>query len=172
MATFLNELRPQSLESFKIFQYESFGPQSFQALSCHGESLTKLELKMLTPGTIPKLSLLKDCTNLISLSVAGDELATIDLEGSHKDEFLETVAWLERCKKLRTLAFTKFFSAPALMAAILSENTICLTSLSYEGEGLLDTKSFHKALANQTSLEYLFLKEEEVEGGYDQTGQD
>lgn len=127
---------------------------------------------MLTPGTIPKLSLLKDCTNLISLSVAGDELATIDLEGSHKDEFLETVAWLERCKKLRTLAFTKFFSAPALMAAILSENTICLTSLSYEGEGLPDTKNFHKALANQTSLEYLFLKEEGVEGGYDQAGQD
>lgn len=172
VAAFLNELRPQSLESFKMYEYESFRPQSLEALSCHGESLTKLKFKILSTRTGPKLSLLKDCTNLVSLSVAANEPTTIDLEGSCKGEFLETVAWLKRCKKLRTLDFTRFFSAPALMAAILSENSICLTSLSFQGEGLPHTKDFHKALANQTSLKYLFLREEEFEGEYDQAGQD
>lgn len=69
LAAFLNELRPQSLEWFVTVSKIEFGPQCFQALSCHGESLVELKLDMLTPDTIPKFSLLKCCTNLVSLSL-------------------------------------------------------------------------------------------------------
>lgn len=87
LAAFLNELRPQSLESFKTCPYERFGPQSLQALSCHGESLVELELRILGLGTIPTVSLLNDCTNLVSLLLAGDKFTKIHLGGSYRDDF-------------------------------------------------------------------------------------
>lgn len=93
LAAFLNELRPQSLESFKTCLYQTFGPQSLQALSCHGESLVELELKMSGLGTIPTVSLLNDCTNLVSLLLTGDKFTTIELGGPYRDDsvFAENV---------------------------------------------------------------------------------
>lgn len=157
LANFLNELRPHSLESLETFSNHGFGPESFQALSCHGESLIGLKLNVLWPENIPKLPLLKGCINLVYLSLAGN-WQTIDLEQTHNDSFLETVAWLKECKKLRILALTKIFSAPALITPMLLENGIHLTSLEYEGTVVRDAKKFYQAMANQTSLQSLWLK--------------
>lgn len=157
LATFLNELRPQSLESFETFSHPN-GPETFQSLSGHGESLIELKLNFIPQHALTKLSLLKDCTNLVSLSLVGNRLFATDLENSYNDAFLETVAWLKECKKLRTLAFAEIPSATALLIPILLENSIHLTSLECECFGLPDTKKFHQALANQTSLQTLWLK--------------
>lgn len=127
-------------------------------MSGHGESLVELKLNYLPSKAVPNISLLKGCTNLVSLSLAGNGIAIDDIEKSHNDDFLETVAWLKRCKKLRVLAFTKFFSAPSLMTPILLENSIRLTSLGYEGFAVRETENFYQALANQTSLQSLYLK--------------
>lgn len=145
------------------------GPQSFQALSCHGELLIELKLNTLQPDIIPKVSQLKCCTNLVSLSLGGigARWANFDLEEEHNDAFLEMVAWLKECKQLRTLAFTNFPSAIALMALILLENSIHLTSLEYLGFRLLYTEEFLLALANQTSLQFLTLEEQEEIGYWD-----
>lgn len=161
LSAFLNELRPHSLGSFETFNAWGFGPQSFQALSCHGKSLSELKLHMLPPDSTPHVSLLKDCTNLVLLSLAARELATIDLKKSHNDAFLAMVAWLKECKKLRILSFANFFCATLVMAQTLSENSIRLTSLECEGGGFPGTAQFHQALANQTSLQHLWLKDEE-----------
>lgn len=69
LTAFINELRPKSLESFATASYDCFSPQCFQALSCHSESLIELKLNMLQRCTIPKVSLLNRCTNLVSLSL-------------------------------------------------------------------------------------------------------
>lgn len=156
LANLLNELCPQSLESFETSAYR---PEAFQALSCHLKSLNELKLENLPTSSIPVIPLLKGCTNLVSLSLGGHEQQTIDLEGSHNDVFLEMVAWLKECKKLRKLTFTTFFGAPALMIPLLLDNSIRLTLLKYEGFVTRDTKKFHQALANQTSLRSLWLKE-------------
>ena len=65
---------------------------------------------MLQAGTLPGVSLLKGCTNLVSLTLGGDGLTTPDLETLDNDNFRETVAWLRECIKLRVLVFTNFFS--------------------------------------------------------------
>lgn len=162
LATFLNELCPQSLKSFE--SSNKIGPRSFQALSCHGEMLTELKLDMLSPDIAPKVSLLKCCTNLVSLSlgdrwwVLGDRGRATSHHKIHNHAFLETVAWLKECKKLQALAFTNFSGAIALTAPILLENSIHLTSLVYEGLGLLSSKKLLRALANQTSLQSLSLE--------------
>lgn len=162
LAASLNELRPQSLESFAMVCKNRFGSHCFRALSCHAESLLKLKIKMLRPGSIPKVWLLKCCTNLVSLSLGGNGWGTTDLEQTHSDAFLETITWLKECKNLRTLAFTNFPSATALMAKIFLENSIQLTSLIYVGPELLYDEEFVRGLANQTSLELLSLEEEEL----------
>ncbi|MCJ1423974.1 hypothetical protein MMC29_001861 [Sticta canariensis] len=158
-AAFLNELRPQSLESFKTSTYQSPGPEILHALSCHGESLVELKLNVIPVcmrGPIPQFSLLKGCTNLVSLSLAGTEQYT-SLEKSHIDAFLEMVAWLKECKKLRILALKKFFTSPVIAPFFLDE-TIHLTSLEYEVYGNRDITEIHQALANQTSLQRLWFK--------------
>lgn len=157
MAAFLSELRPQSLEFFGTYVSLSPGSDSFHALSWHGKSLVELKLEHLTESSMPKLSLLKGCTNLVTLKLAGNELSNSDLENSHNEVFLEMVAWLKECKKLRNLIFAQFFSASALMAPILLDNSIQLTSLHYESLVMRNTKEFHQALANKTSLHSLVL---------------
>lgn len=90
----------------------------------------------------------------------------INLAELDKKAFLEMVAWLKECKKLRFLALNSVCYAPALIASVLSENTIHLTSLiltapvsrQYEGFIMRDTEEFLHALANQTSLQRLWLK--------------
>lgn len=110
---------------------------------------------------MPKFSPLKDCTNLVSLSLGGFApiINTIDLEKKHEDILREMCAWLKNCKQLRFLAITDFIGAPALMAQILLDNIIQLTSLEYEGSVIPDAKEFYQALVNQKSLEILSLKE-------------
>lgn len=79
-----------------------------------------------------------------------------DLEQSHNDDFLEIVTWLKECKSLQILTFTRFLSA-SVIAPILLETNIHLISLKYEGFGMWDNTKFHHALANQTSLQSLWL---------------
>lgn len=98
-----------------------------------------------------KVWLLKTCTNLVSISLSENRQAFADLKGEHNDAALKTIAWLKECKKPRILAFNDFAIAIDLMVPILSEYSIHLTSLKYEGASLLDTEKCFPALANQTS---------------------
>lgn len=165
LAAFLNGLRPQSLESFQSFGGSGYGgTQSFRELSSHGESLIQLKLHNLPSEMLPKLSLLKGCTNLISLSLDGSRTDTFtEFEKSHKDVFLETAVWLKECRKLRSLAFTKFSGALGLMTLILLENCVHLTSLAYVGKELVHNQKFYEALAKQSSLQCLRLRQEAEE---------
>lgn len=151
LVAFLNELTPQSLESFETFDYCYIRPETFQALNCHGESLIKLKLNILSTDTFSKISLLKGCTNLVSLSLGGGQLLE-DLV------VLEIVAWLKELKKLKVLAFDCSFIAPAFLSPIFLDDSICLTSFKYDCLAKGDTKTFNEALANQTSLKSLWLK--------------
>lgn len=82
-----------------------------------------------------------------------------DFEELDKNADPETVAWLSGCKNLRILAFTKFFRAADLITPALSEKSIHLTSLEFEGP-VKHAKLFFTALANQTSLQSLWLRGE------------
>lgn len=157
LAAFLKDLRPQSLESFKSFNCYQLEPAILQALSCHGESLTELNLTTFRVGaTFPKFSLLKGCTNLVSFSLAGDERYHRELQISHHRGLCEMISWLKDCKKLRNLAITSFID-PSWISPVLSEVSIHLTSLKCQGFDMQDTGTLHRPLANQTSLRSLWL---------------
>ena len=166
-ATFLDDLRPNSLESFEIISLSQIGAESFLALNCHRESLTELKLVGLEADAIPAMSMLKGCTNLISLSLAENGAATQDLEKRHNDIFLETIAWLLDCKRLQAISMTKMLSATGLLTPVLLENGIKLTRLELEGYSMSESADFHRALASQTSLQALWLKGESSESSSD-----
>ena len=166
-ATFLNDIRSNSLESFEIISASQIGPESFLALNCHRESLLELKLVGLKAEAIPAISLLKVCTKLTSLSLAENGVATQDLEKRHNDAFLETIAWLCDCADLQIISMTNMLSATGLLTPVLLENNINLVRLELEGYLMSGSEDFHRALASQTSLQALWLKGESSDLGPD-----
>lgn len=159
-ASFLNDIRPQSLASFEIFSVSQIGAKSFLALNCHQETLTELKLNGIKAESIQALSMLKECTNLTSLLLSENGVATQDLEKRHNDIFLEVIAWLCQCKGLRTISLYNLLSAPALLTPVLLESSIHLTKLALEGYLMSESRDFHRAISQQKSLQDLWLKGE------------
>lgn len=149
MAAFIKELRPQSLESLQTLAGP--GPKSFLALDRHAESLVELNFNDLMLNTISGISKLKKWTNLVSLSLSGDRVGP-------EDHFSEIADRIQECTKLKILALTDFVCPPALMAKILSQGNIHLTSLNYDFAIVPGNDRTYQALANQTSLQSLCLK--------------
>lgn len=110
---------------------------------------------MLKRSSISELSLLKVCSNLVSLSLGtrASRTARTDLQNPLNAE----MAWLKECKKLRILSFDRAFIASALIAPTLLEQSIQLTSLKWDSFVEGDNQIFYRALANQTSLKTLWL---------------
>ena len=146
------------MQSFEIFSFSQIGAESFLALNCHLETLTELKLNGIKAESIPALSMLKGCTNLTSLLLSENITATQDLEKRHYDIFLEVVAWLCQCKKLRTISLYNLLSSPALLTPVLLESSIHLTKLTLEGYLMSESRDFHRALSQQTNLQDLWLK--------------
>ena len=159
-ARFVDDIRPNSLESFEVISTSQIGPQSFLALNGHQKTLTELKLADLKPEAIQNLSMLKGCTNLTSLSLGEIGTTKQDLEKRHNDVYLETIAWLCSCKNLRTIAMINILSATGLLTPVLLENDIKLTKLEVEGYSMSEAEEFHRALVSQTSLRTLWLKGE------------
>ena len=157
LATFLNDLRPRSLETFEIISYSNIGAESFLALNCHRESLTELKINNVKPEAMPALSMLKGCTSLTTLLLT-ETTGITDLEKTQHDVFLEIIAWLLECKSLENVTFRKFLSAPAIMTPLLLENDIHLSKLEIEGYVMKDSREFHQALAHQRTLQRVWLK--------------
>lgn len=142
-------LRPNSLESLRSYGSKAPDSQLIQALSCHRESLTELNIDL---KSISSLFLLTWCTNLVSLS-----LAAYGNEKPNSGASLEVVVWLKECKNLRVLACDSCFSALAFME-VLTESNIQLTSLKYRGCALNGCERFCQTLAGQINLEILWLR--------------
>lgn len=164
-AALLSDMRPQSLRSFEVLGMGSCGAETFLALNSHRDSLRKLELSELNAEAMPNLSILKACSSLHKLSLAEKAPPTQDLEKRHNDTFLEVIAWLRECKRLKSLTIRNFLSGPALLTPILLENDIALTKLELDNYVMSESKEFHQALANQSSLEDLRLSGEGVDPG-------
>ena len=167
MASFLNEISPQSLQSLEIFSHSTIGPESFLALNCHKDSLTELHLRSISADAMVTLHYLKGCTNIVSLHLSESSGSTTDLEHRHNDVFLEIIAWIRECKQLKSIKLSHFFSAPSLLTPILLENDIELAELELDEYTMAVGKTFHRALSHQRSLKSLYLKGEGDELGTD-----
>ncbi|KAG6997543.1 hypothetical protein G7Y79_00040g077080 [Physcia stellaris] len=167
MASFLNEIKEQSLESLEIFSVSKVGPESFRALNCHRDSLTELHLHSIGADAMVSLNLLKGCSNIVSLQLSESGESTTDLEHRHNDVFLEIIDWLKECKRLKSLKLKHFFSAPSLLTPVLLEHDIKLIELELDEYTMTVGKNVHRALVHQPSLQSLFLKGEGDDPGTD-----
>jgi hypothetical protein len=157
LATFFSALRQHSLGSFAVLSTNVVGPETLLALNHHSQSLRVLKLDGLRSDAIKHLSLLEGCIALESLDLQDAE-GLINLEATENDIFLEVVAWLGKCERLRDLHLKNFVSGPAILTQVCLRDNIKLRELEVEGYTLAGSKDFHAALAHQTSLESLKLK--------------
>ncbi|KAL8922635.1 MAG: hypothetical protein Q9172_003509 [Xanthocarpia lactea] len=164
-ADFLNEINPQTLESLEIFSSASIGAESFLALSCHRDSLKELKLNSIDSTAMHSLNMLAGCTNLTTLLLTDATHGSVYLKDSHHDIFLEIVAWLTSCKKLRSVTFRSLRGGQDFMTPMLLENDIRLTSLELRSYAMADARDFHQALANQVGLQELQLQGDSDEAG-------
>ncbi|RAQ59922.1 hypothetical protein COH20_002486 [Aspergillus flavus] len=129
----LNELRPNTLDSFEVLILSNLGPRTVRALSSHWNSLTELKLLSLGIEAIAELHLL----------TAPPALKVLTLQHS-------TVGVYEE-------ATTHFYSQK-----VLPEESLRLSSLSVEGCRTHDAILFHETLHHQSSLQYLYLEGHEI----------
>ncbi|KIY00539.1 uncharacterized protein Z520_03202 [Fonsecaea multimorphosa CBS 102226] len=157
-ATFLNELKPDTLSYFEIISNNDLGKRSFQALGRH-KTLRQLDLGSLNQDAVRNLNALKDCTEIQTLKL-DDRYGNVQLEARDNDVFLEVVHWLSSCQNLCDLSLKRFFDGPALLSRVLCSPSVRLTRLSLEGYTVRHTNSqlFHSALAEQRTLESVWLK--------------
>ncbi|KAL2396905.1 hypothetical protein ABEF93_004614 [Exophiala dermatitidis] len=157
-ATFLHELRPNTLAYFEMISFNSLGRRTFLALGRH-KTLRQLHLGNLNLEAMANLDALKDCTEIHTLKL-DDNYGTVQLETLNNDVFLEVVNWLSSCTKLRDLSLKKFLDGPAILSRVLYSPQVKLTKLSLEGYTVQHTNAqlFHSALAEQKSLESVWLK--------------
>ena len=158
-ATFLNNIRPQSLESFKLFSFSNIGAESFLALNCHCATLRELEIENISADAMPSLSMLQGCTSLTSLLLT-EATGNTNLESTQKEVFLEVIAWLRNCKNLRNITLRKLANAAGILTPVLLEHDIHLHKIDVEGYVMKDSRAFHQALAHQQTLRYVLLKGE------------
>lgn len=161
LAQFFNRMTPNTLTYFENLSDCGIGPEACKALSNHAKSLTKLKLAVTETG-LPGLAHLEPCTSLETLTLT-DMRPPHDLKKYHNDVFLQMIAWLEQCSKLRDLALINFVSAPALLAPILDKSGIRLEALRIHATDssmypLKDNQDFHRAMSRQSSLRSLVLK--------------
>jgi hypothetical protein len=163
LSSFFSGLKPNSLVSFSALSADEIGPGTLLSLNHHSSSLRSLTLDGLKPDAVKNLSLLQGCDQLVSLDIH-DKDGLINLEETENDIFLEAVAWLGRCNKLRELKLVSLASAPSILTSVCLMNNIRLRSLEVHGYTLDSNQDFHRALSHQTSLETLVLKAD-PEGG-------
>ncbi|KAK4943010.1 hypothetical protein LTR10_017395 [Elasticomyces elasticus] len=157
-ATFLDELKPDTLSYFEMISYNDLGRRSFEALGRH-RTLQELELSNLNQEAMQNLSALKACTEIHTLKL-DDSAGNVQLENMNHDVFVEVIGWLSSCRNLRDLTLKNFFDGPAILAQVLYSPNVELTKLSLEGYSVRYTSArlFHSALAEQNSLESVWLK--------------
>ena len=148
-AEFLGSMRANSLKSLQTFHDIGADAETFLALNHHGASLEDLRLYT-SNDSLAHLSMLQGCTALRQLRIE-DTHGIVDLEATQNDVFLETVAWLRKCKELRSISLSNLHSGAALITPVLLQHDMQVEHLDIDSYVLKDHKTFHQALVHQQS---------------------
>ncbi|KAE8317594.1 hypothetical protein BDV41DRAFT_572877 [Aspergillus transmontanensis] len=138
---FLNELQPNTLESFDLICYSGLGPQL--KLGYLGITATEKLLSLTAPPALKVLVL------TTSIGVRSNEASS---------QMMPRVAkWIRSCKALQRLELRRFMDDALLLAQILPEKNLRLSSLSLADYSIQNANLFHEALHHQQSLQHLCL---------------
>jgi hypothetical protein len=157
LASFFAQLRSNTLRYLQVISRNDIGVQTFISLNNHYRSLKYVSLRSLPAPTIKSLPFLKGCTAIQRLDLEDADGRT-DLEATDGDVLLEIISWLTSCKQLKSIKMERFVNGPRIMTSVCLEDAIHLESLQLETYPLPGNQDFHRALAQQTSLESVHLR--------------
>ena len=100
-----------------------------------------------------RLSLLSGCTQIVSLHLSESPRTTTNLRRRHDDVYRDTIAWLGRCKPLKSVELSHFSDASWLLAEALPRRDFRLERLTVDGYAVAAAIPFHRALRDQPGLQ-------------------
>ncbi|KAB8261124.1 hypothetical protein BDV32DRAFT_148687 [Aspergillus pseudonomiae] len=155
LENFLNKLRPNTLEHYEVLNCSQQGPRSIRALSSHWDSLAVLSLDRLRTTAVAELVSLSAPPALKVLALSN----TVWIRDEAPPQPIDQVAdWIRRCKTLQQLELVHFTDDdPFLLAKVLPEESLHLSSLSLKDYWIHTASPFHEALHKHPSLRYLHL---------------
>lgn len=157
VASFLQILRPNTLQCFEVISYNNVGERTLTALNAHAASLKTLTLGTLPGAVLGSLNVLSSCTALESLDLESQRYDPFDFAGN-ENILKETIAWIGACKKLQKLTLTNIRDALLIIQDVLISPDIHLHTLDLQGFSSngeeIDVLAW-KALGNQDCLEDL-----------------
>lgn len=158
IAAFLQTLRPNTLQQFKIISMNHIEEKALTALNSQAESLKFLTLGSLSGQAMKSLNLLPSCTKLETLSLENRKHDQVDLKTFSEGLVKEIMAWVQNCTNLQDLTFTNVKDALLIVKDVLNTPSIQLKSLSLQGftaQGAEHDSATWAALGLQSSLESL-----------------
>ncbi|GAB1320381.1 hypothetical protein MFIFM68171_10591 [Madurella fahalii] len=157
LAGFFKCLEPNTLESFTVLSVNEIGAETFKALREHSRSLKTLGLFSLERPGLQSLNELGDCLALESLTLEAASSAQLYPWATEcKGVFGEVIQWLQKCSSLRALEFMHVPSSTTILAHVLKEPSIRLTTLSLEAVDV--DNEFYSSLTRQSQLRHLLVK--------------
>jgi hypothetical protein len=132
VASFLQILRPNTLQCFEVISFNDIGEQTLTALNAHAKSLKTLTLGSLSGEVMSSLNTLPACTALESLSLESQRHSPCDLAGNEKI-LKEITAWIGACKNLRKLSLTNIRDSLLMIVDVLSSPDVRLHTLDFQG---------------------------------------
>lgn len=164
LAGFINELGPNTLQSFTVMSLNALGEHTFTALTRHSESLKLLSFYVELPG-ITALHFLSGCYNLREITIEASGMAVREMkwERDFKEQFQQVTSWLSGCHSLTNLDLAYVPDTPSILARILKAPEIRLLSLSVKL--VRSDVQVYSALGQQTDLESLVIRSEDEATG-------
>jgi hypothetical protein len=145
-------------QNFELYNGSDIGRLSLTAMNHHASTLNSMRLSGLDDKAVISLGCLKGCTALRKLELEAS-MPSAHLEDWENDAFLQIVAWLSNCRELKELTLENFYDGPSILAQALATRNFSLTTLSLKKyvASYKRSAAFHAALAQQPSLQRVFL---------------
>lgn len=156
MSAFFKGLRDNSLANFSVLSSNDIGYGTLDGLMQHASSLRTLSLLSLQPTIIPFLHLLSKCQDLESLELEFRYSPLSIGPANGKDPLLEVALWLKENKHLMRLRIIYLQGTSQLLSEVLRSPVMRLKELEVILLG--NEEPFYPALAQQTSLEVLYVR--------------
>ncbi|KAK4174010.1 hypothetical protein QBC36DRAFT_334604 [Triangularia setosa] len=161
LAGFLQNLKPQSLESFTIRSQNNIGKETFSALGRHSTSLQELRLFSLEPAALASIYKLQDCLAIKKLAIEGNHMAqTFEWLKESLSDFEKVVDWLAKCASLSELSLIRVPDATELLSMLSHAPSFKLTSLTLKLNELdeLNEPGLYAFIGEQQALRHLTVR--------------
>ena len=150
-ATFLLDLKPDSLESLAISSSSDAGLQTLQALNKHSATIRKLELGQVDQSVFYHLPELSGFTAMKEFDLScTTTLTSSALDSLSGEAWADISNWFKSLRGIDTLKLHGLGTTANILEGLLHDSTIRLSALEISNYNSESASKFHDAIASQS----------------------